>query len=178
MLSIEDQIVLALRRTSQAIDQYSRHLLREFGLTAPQLATLREILAGDNTSPMALANALHVSQPTVTGILHRLEHQGLIERQKSVTDRRSNTAVATQKGRELAAKAPPLLRDRFRKELSRLPTWQQTEMLATLQRLAEMMNAPEVAEGPFLFHESKEPTRKRRKKANAPAGGKENSSPA
>jgi len=154
MLSIENQIVLSLRRISQAIDQYSRHLLCEFGLTAPQLATLRVILAGEHTSPMTLANALHVSQPTITGILGRLEQQGLIERKKSESDRRSITAVITQKGRELATKAPPLLRDQFRMELGRLPTWQQTEILATLQRVAAMMHAPEVTEGPFLFHDS------------------------
>lgn len=156
MLSIEDQIVVALRRTSQAIDQYSRQLLRDFGLTAPQLATLREIMAGKNTSPMALADVLHVSQPTVTGILSRLEQQGLIVRRKSETDRRSISAVATEKGRKLADSAPPLLRDRFRKELSQLPDWQQSEMLATLQRIAAMMQAPDDSEAPFFFHTSSE----------------------
>jgi DNA-binding MarR family transcriptional regulator len=156
MLSNEDQIVLALRRISQAIDQYSRQMLRESGLTAPQLATLREILAGRNNSPVALAKALHVSQPTITGILGRLAQRGLIERHRSDVDRRSIVAAVTDRGRELAANAPPLLRDRFRNELDRLPLWQQTEMLAQLQRVAEMMQAPELTDSPFLFHESAE----------------------
>ncbi|MBX7165727.1 MAG: MarR family winged helix-turn-helix transcriptional regulator [Pirellulales bacterium] len=170
MLPIEDQIVLALRRTSQAIDQYSRQLLREFGLTAPQLATLREILAGAHASPMALAEALHVSQPTMTGILARLEQHGLIERKPSTTDRRSNVATVTDKGCELAAKAPPLLRDQFRQQLRALPTWQQTEILSTLQRVAEMMQAPEISDGPFLFNENSAvpKARRSRRKAKAP----------
>ncbi len=178
MLSIEDQIVLALRRTSQAIDQYSRQLLRDFGVTAPQLATLREIVSGRHTSPMALADVLHVSQPTVTGILCRLEQQGLIQRQKSATDRRSITALATEKGRSLAASAPPLLRDQFRQELARLPNWQQTELLAALQRVAAMMHAPELTEAPFLFHESGEAEarpapRRRTRRATAPPAASE-----
>ena len=140
MLSTDDQIVLALRRITQAIDQYSRQLWRDAGLTAPQLATLREIIAGRNTSPMTLADALHVSQPTITGILGRLEQQGLIVRQRSQIDRRSIIAIPTKKGRNLALKAPPLLRDRFRSELSRLQQRQQNEMLATLQREARFVD--------------------------------------
>src|SRR5436853_72720 len=102
MLSLEDQIVLALRRISQAIDLWSRHLWHDYGLTSPQLATLREILAGKNVSPVTLAAALHISQPTVTGILGRLERRGLIRREPSLTDRRSVLAIATDEGRELA----------------------------------------------------------------------------
>ena len=80
MLSLEDQIVVALRRTSHAIDVWSRQLLQQYGLTSPQLATLREIEAGQNVTNGALAIALHLSQPTVTGILNRLEQRGLIAR--------------------------------------------------------------------------------------------------
>ncbi len=70
---LEDQIVIALRRISQAIDVWSRKLWQDYGLTSPQLAMLRELLAGKNVSPGTLATALHLSQPTVTGILGRLE---------------------------------------------------------------------------------------------------------
>ena len=152
-LSQEDQIVLALRRVSQAIDVWSRYLWRDYGLTSPQLATLREILAGKNVSPGALASVLHLSQPTVTGILGRLEQRGLVRRERSDTDRRSTLAVATDLGKELAAKAPPLLRDNFRRELVKLPDWKQTEILSVLQQVAHMMQAPEVSEGPFFFLE-------------------------
>jgi DNA-binding MarR family transcriptional regulator len=153
MISLEDQIVIALRRISQAIDVWSRQLWQEYGLTAPQLATLREILAGKNTTPGTLATALHLSQPTVTGILGRLEQRGLIRRERSATDRRSILAVATDKGKDLAAKAPPLLRDRFRRELRQLPAAEQEQVLGVLMRVAAMMQAPPIADGPFFFHE-------------------------
>ena len=102
VLSLEDNILTALRRISQAIDVWSRELWHDFGLTAPQLATLREIIAGDNATPVTLASALHLSQPTVTGILHRLEQRGLIKRKRSTVDRRSVLAVVTSRGRRLA----------------------------------------------------------------------------
>jgi DNA-binding MarR family transcriptional regulator len=156
MVSLEDQIVIALRRTSQAIDVWSRQLWQEYGLTSPQLATLREILAGENVSPGTLATALHLSQPTVTGILGRLEQRGLIRRQRSATDRRIILATATAEGRQLAAKAPPLLRDRFRQELAKLSAAEQAEILAALQHVAVMMQAPESEDGPFFYHEHKQ----------------------
>jgi DNA-binding MarR family transcriptional regulator len=153
VLSLEDQIVVSLRRISQAIDVWSRHLWQDYGLTSPQLAILREILAGKNVSPVTLAAALHLSQPTVTGILGRLEQRGLIRRERSSTDRRSVLASVTDQGRELAANAPPLLRDYFRHELAKLGTRQRSEILVVLQRVATMMQAPEVADAPFFFND-------------------------
>jgi DNA-binding MarR family transcriptional regulator len=140
----------ALRRISQAIDVWSRTLWRDYGLTAPQLATLREILSGKNVSPVALAIELHLSQPTVTGILNRLEKRGLIKRRRSNTDGRSIVAIATERGIVLAERAPPLLRDRFRQELEKEPEWRQSELLAALQHVAAMLQAPETVEAPFL----------------------------
>jgi DNA-binding MarR family transcriptional regulator len=167
MQSIEVQIVMALRRISQAIDIWSRQLWQEYGLTSPQLATLREILEGQNVSPGTLANVLHLSQPTVTGILGRLEQRGLIRRERSTTDRRSITAIATPEGKLLADKAPPLLRDRFRRELVQLPEDEQNGILLVLERVARMMHAPQLEEGPFLFNE---PTPRRSSSAGKKRG--------
>ncbi len=148
---IDSQIVLALRRINHAIDSWSRQLWFEYGLTSPQLATLREILVGRNVSPGTLATALSMSQPTVTGILGRLEARGLIVRERSKTDRRFTIAAVTERGRQLATQAPPLLRDRFRQELDKLPVGDQTEILRVLQRVADMMHAPHIGEAPFFF---------------------------
>jgi DNA-binding MarR family transcriptional regulator len=153
MLSLEDRIVVALRRISQAIDVWSRHMLQNYGLTSPQLATLREIQAGKNVSTGTLATALHLSQPTVTGILSRLEQRGLIARERSEDDRRSVLATVTEEGKALVAKSPALLRDRFCQELVRLPTVEQEQILSTLQRVAEMMHAPEAGDEPYFFKE-------------------------
>lgn len=164
MLSVEDQIVIELRRITQAIDVWSRHLLQEFGLTSPQLATLREIMKGENVSPVALATVLHLSQPTVSGILARLERRGLIRRDRSPSDRRSVLAAVTKEGKQLAAKAPPLLRDHFRHEINKLGPQGKSEILSILQNVATMMRAPEIADGPFFFkdHQGRSTRKSRR----------------
>ena len=39
----------------------------------------------------------HISNPTVTGILNRLEQKGFIERKQSLKDKRVRTIVLTKK---------------------------------------------------------------------------------
>ena len=43
-----------------------------------------------------------------------------------------------------------LLQDRFRGELSRLETWEQRMILATLERIASMMGATSIDASPYL----------------------------
>lgn len=138
---IENEIIIALRRITRAIDLHSRGLLHEYGMTVPQLAALHAAGELQPVSMSALARAIHVSQATLTGILDRLERRHLVQRVRSGTDRRSLVVELTAQGRELLESAPSLLQDRFRCELTRLRQWEQTQMLATLQRIASMMDA-------------------------------------
>jgi len=146
----EDQIVAALRRIMRAVDLHSRRLVDECGLTLPQLAALRGAarLAGPTVS--ALARSLHLSQPTVTGIVDRLEGRGLLRRTRDDADRRSVRIEATLDGQRLLNDAPSLLQDRFRRELTRLRSWERSMILATLQRIAEMMDAESIEAAPVL----------------------------
>ena len=77
---VEDQIVASIRRIIRAIDLQSRRLLDKHRLTGPQLATLREADKLGEISVSTLARAVHLSQPTVSGILNRLERRGLVVR--------------------------------------------------------------------------------------------------
>jgi DNA-binding MarR family transcriptional regulator len=152
-LPLDEQIIVALRRISQAIDTYSRYLWQEHGLTSPQLGALRELKRHTDVTPGRLAELLHVTPQTMAGIVNRLLQRGLISRQRDERDRRSYMIHITDEGLRLADAAPSLLRDRFCSELANLEQWEQTQMLATLQRIAEMMSAANVEDEPFLFHE-------------------------
>jgi DNA-binding MarR family transcriptional regulator len=147
---LEDEIVSSLRRIVRAIDLQSRRMVEQCGLTGPQIVVLREAsrLAGSSIS--ALARAASLGQPTVSGILDRLEAQGLVRRERSQRDRRSTVVTVTPKGERVVVKAPSLLQDRFRSELSRLEEWERTQILALLQRLASMMDAEAIDAAPML----------------------------
>ena len=86
----------------------------------------------------------------MTGILDRLEKRGLVQRTRDTEDRRRMTVTATDEGLGLLDAAPSPLQDRFRAEFSKLEEWEQTHMLATLQRIAAMMDAEELEASPVL----------------------------
>jgi DNA-binding MarR family transcriptional regulator len=146
----EEQIIVALRQISQAIDLHSRFLLSRVGLTAPQIAVLRLIRWDDDWTPGRIADELHLSPQTVAGILNRLEDRELILRERIEADRRSFRVRITSIGSTAIEKAPSLLRDKFRENLSQLMAWERTQVLATLQRVAHMMNADSLVVEPFL----------------------------
>ena len=149
-LSTENQIVAAIRRIMRAVDLHSRRLAEEHGLTGPQLATLQAAANLGESSTGALARAVHLSGPTVTGILDRLTKRGLVDRTRNGQDRRSVTVRLTSDGEDVLAAAPSLLQDQFRQELTRLEEWEQTTILATLQRIAAMMDAESLDASPLL----------------------------
>ncbi|MBK8974793.1 MAG: MarR family transcriptional regulator [Planctomycetes bacterium] len=148
--SLDDRIVAALRRIVRAVDLHSRRLVELHGLTGPQVALLRAL---DRLGPLAagaLAREVQLSQPTVTGIVSRLVQRGLVERARSAADRRSVVVEITAAGRVALARAPSLLQDRFRARLAGLESWEQTMLLAALQRVAAMMDASELGASPHL----------------------------
>jgi hypothetical protein len=56
----------------------------------------------------------------------------------------------TEAGSQLAEEAPSPLHERFRCELAELREWEQTTILATLQRIASMMDAEDIEAIPVL----------------------------
>ena len=137
--TLESEILRALRRITRAIDLHSRGLLSHYGLTTPQLSALRVIAARQPITSGQIARELHLGYATVTGILDRLERRGLIRRQRAERDRRSVLVSLTDEAARVLADAPSPVQQHFAQRLGELPQWEQTQILATLQRVAAMM---------------------------------------
>ncbi len=149
-LSTENQVIVALRRISRAIDLHSRALVQECGLTAPQLAALQALAELQPVPVSGVARHIHLSLATVTGIFNRLEARGLVTRSRNGQDRRTVIVELTLAGAELMKSAPSLLQDGFRHELAKLEQWEQTQLLSSLQRIAAMMHAEGIEAAPVL----------------------------
>lgn len=150
MLTLEDQIVVAIRRIIRAVDIHSRRLVQGHGLTGPQLAVLQEISRCQSPTPSQLAKSVHLSQATVTGILKRLEQRQLVAREPSAADRRSIRVRVTEAGALLLEHSPSLLQDRFQRALLELREWERLQILSTLQRIAHLMDADDLDASPHL----------------------------
>ncbi|TWI73191.1 transcriptional regulator, MarR family [Desulfobotulus alkaliphilus] len=144
------EVLVALRRITQAIELHSRQLVRSHGLTGPQLIILEEIARNGEMAVTELARAISLSQATVTGILLRLERQGLISRLRGIRDKRNTLVSVTEKGKAILDEAPPLLQETFVRRFADLPQWEQLMILSSLHHIVHMMQARSIDASPFL----------------------------
>jgi DNA-binding MarR family transcriptional regulator len=140
----------ALRRILRATDSGSRKLAAATGLTPSQLMVLREVETHDNATPGAIALQLQFSHATITAIIDRLTAMGLVTRTRSERDKRQILLNATADGRRRLAEAPDLLQEIFANRFAALPAWEQAMMLASVERLAAILNAANLDAAPLL----------------------------
>lgn len=145
-----DAVLVALRRVIRATDLHSRHLIKTTGLTTPQILLLQTISAHGEITIGELASAMSLSQATVTTILDRLEKRGLSYRERSRQDRRKVYACLTGQGVETLKTAPVPLQDQFARRFGELQEWEQTMIISSLQRVAQMMDAGDIDASPIL----------------------------
>jgi DNA-binding MarR family transcriptional regulator len=147
---IENQVLVALRRIIRSIDIHSRTLVKYYGLTGPQLIVLQEISKNDEITPGHLANAISLSQATVSGILERLEKRDLVSRRRSASDRRRVLVRTTAKADQMLESGPPIMQTSFIEAFQDLQDWEQTMILCSLQHLVNLMNAAALDAAPIL----------------------------
>ena len=146
---ISNQVIIALRRVIRAVDLHSRTLVESHGLTGPQALILKALQKG-SLAAGELANQVSLSQGTVTDILNRLEQRDLISRIRDTADRRRVMVQATPAGFAILEQSPPLLQESFAQRFASLQDWEQSQLLASLQRIAAMMDAQDIDAAPVL----------------------------
>ena len=145
-----EQVLISIRRVIRATDIHSKQLVKTTGLTSPQLLLLQAIRDSGNVTIGELANHISLSQATVTTILDRLEKRELVYRVRSKSDRRKVHAYLTDQATEILKEAPVPLQDQFAKQFNDLQQWEQTMIISSLQRIAQMMDAQHIDASPVL----------------------------
>lgn len=104
------------------VELFERHVGQPHGLRKVEYSMLLLLLANGPLSPKRLAQALRLSAPNLSLLLDRLQDRGLLRRERSQVDRRSQNIVLTPQGnriaRTTAAAAEPMERE-LRDRLSR-----------------------------------------------------------
>ncbi|MBN1365654.1 MAG: MarR family transcriptional regulator [Syntrophaceae bacterium] len=99
-------IIDNFRRVFQILNEQSKKVERETGLTGPQLWTIKTINENSPVRVSDLANKLYLHPTTVIGIIDRLEKQSLVKRCRDTEDRRVVWIELTDKGNNLVKSAP------------------------------------------------------------------------
>jgi DNA-binding MarR family transcriptional regulator len=82
--------------------------LKDLNITSPQVGILLSMTDGAATTPFELARLLGIDTGLMTRMLDRLETRGLLERSRSVEDRRVVNLTLTKAGRAVAARIPEI----------------------------------------------------------------------
>jgi MarR family transcriptional regulator, organic hydroperoxide resistance regulator len=97
------QFMRLLWAITHGLQTASKRMTRDLGVTGPQRLVLRVIGLFPGSSPGSLARVLHVHPSTLTGVLHRLTSQGLLERTADPDDRRRSILRLTARGTRVNA---------------------------------------------------------------------------
>ncbi|UCX03200.1 MarR family winged helix-turn-helix transcriptional regulator [Shewanella glacialimarina] len=145
-----EELLVSLRQVIRAIDLYSKKLSKETGLTSPQLLVLLSIAEHDGAMVKEVAKTINLSSATITSIVDRLEKRGLVTRTRSTTDKRKVGISLTDQGKEIIKDSPKPLQDHFIARFESMQEWEQSQMLATMQRISSMMDAEKLDVSPVL----------------------------
>jgi DNA-binding MarR family transcriptional regulator len=145
-----DTCLIALRRILRATDSYARDLAQSAGLTAVQFRALQLIAEKGHCTATEIAQRMLVSQATVTALVDKLVRKGMVTREKSRTDRRQTNITLTELGRATVDNAPDPLQQQFVTKFTALEDWEQSMIVASLERVASMLNAADIDASPVL----------------------------
>ena len=154
---IETRVLSAMRRLMRATDLDAKKLARQTNLSTSQLLVMELMAASGDLTVGRIAERVGLAQATVTAIVDRLADRGLVSRRRSDTDRRQVNVSLTAEGRQLFARAPTALQTRFLRNFEALRSWEKLAILASLERLADLMEAEHLDASPVLDVGSIEP---------------------
>ena len=137
-------IVQGLRRIVKALQEYSQDVHRSYSLTAPQLWALKTLQRRGPLSTGSLAQALAVHQSSVSVLIQRLERRGLVRRARVTPDRRFVRVELSERGAALAADAPEPAQGRLLHGLGAMPGREVRAIRRAVDRLVEVMEAPDL----------------------------------
>ena len=83
-----DQIVETIIYLYTESRRLTKGLASQFGLTGPQLTVIKLLETFDNLSLSSLSERIRAQNSTVTGIIDRMERDGIVTRTRSEEDRR------------------------------------------------------------------------------------------
>lgn len=145
-----DQSLIALRRILRATEIYGRKLAKAAGLTAVQFRVLQIVAERGTCTATEIAQKMRVSQATVTSLVDKLVRRGVVTREKSQTDRRQIHIIINKDGREIVSHAPDALQQRYVRKFEALEDWEQAQLVASLERVATMLDAADIDASPVL----------------------------
>jgi len=109
--------------------------MAKYNLRAVDFSVLSLLKANPNINQKRLSQAVNVSPPNLAILLDRLETRGLVMRQRSPLDKRSQTLILTPEGTSLCSKAEKTASDLEAEATAMLSKTERNQLLKLLQKI-------------------------------------------
>src|SRR4030066_2345927 len=113
MMSFEDRLIFLISKVYQKLLMNLQKGFSESGIEATpiQVMLLFFLQKNDGSSLTQISQGLMLENPTVTGLIDRLEKSGYVKRSDHPNDRRVYLIHLTEKGKRVAIKALPIIKN-------------------------------------------------------------------
>lgn len=138
--TLEEEVLLNLRRSADYVNHYFQQLIKPLGLTSTQYNVLR-ILRGAGEEGLRcseIGERLVSSDPDITRLLSRLQKQKYIRRKRNPKDRRVIYAMITAEGLKVLQDLDPVVIDAGKALLQHMNKEKQTTLLALLEEIRQL----------------------------------------
>lgn len=132
-----DQVLEAILYLYTESRRITKELARRADLTGPQLTVVKLLEQIGDLSLSELSEKIRAQNSTVTGIIDRMEREGLVTRERSKEDRRVVYIKLTAKGRELAREIPVEPMEIFRSALESLSASEMRDLMRIMTKVAK-----------------------------------------
>lgn len=137
-------IIDNIRRVFQVVNEHSKLIERETGLSGSQLWAVKVIAEAAPIKPSELARRMYLHPATVVGLIDRLVKKGLVLRSRSEEDRRVVEITLTENGRDLLTAAPVVPQRLLVKGLENLSRERIIKVAEGLEELVKILGAEEL----------------------------------
>jgi MarR family transcriptional regulator, organic hydroperoxide resistance regulator len=132
-----DQVFEAVVYLYTESRRLTKELARRAQLTGPQLTVVKILESIGDLSLSELSDKIRAQNSTVTGIIDRMEREGLVQRVRSTEDRRVVHIRLTDKGAKLAREIPIEPMEIFRSALESLTAQEMRDLMKILSKVAK-----------------------------------------
>jgi MarR family transcriptional regulator, organic hydroperoxide resistance regulator len=132
-----DQVLEAIIYLYTESRRITKELAKRADLTGPQLTVVKLLEQVGDLSLSELSDRIRAQNSTVTGIIDRMEREGLVLRERSKEDRRVVHITLTPKGHALAAAIPVEPMEIFKGALESLSAQEMRDLMRIMTKVAK-----------------------------------------
>ena len=150
--------LVAIRKIQRRIEIHTRKLAQAAGLTPSQLLVLQILNDRGETAVGDVVKSTQLSNATITSLVDKMVARNLVNRRRCDTDRRKVWLTILPEGQQAVDDAPRPLQELFEHGFDGLDDWEQAMLIASLERVAGLLDADSIDAAPILAAGAVDPT--------------------